>query len=62
VEYREAAHGARGPRPARMALVNLFSNAVKFTAGRAAPKIEIGCSPGEAESHVIFVRDNGAGF
>ena len=46
----------------RMVLVNLISNAVKFTGKRTQAKIEIGCSPdGESET-VIFVRDNGAGF
>jgi light-regulated signal transduction histidine kinase (bacteriophytochrome) len=45
-----------------LALVNLISNAVKFTGGRAEAKIEIGCvSNGNAET-VIFIRDNGAGF
>ncbi len=46
----------------RMALVNLISNAVKFTSERAETRIEIGGSRvGEAET-VVFVRDNGAGF
>jgi PAS domain S-box-containing protein len=46
----------------RLALVNLISNAVKFTGGRANATIEIGCAPGANEETVIFVRDNGAGF
>ena len=46
----------------RMALVNLISNAVKFTSGRAEAKIEIGRWPGDAKEAVIFIRDNGAGF
>ncbi len=46
----------------RMALVNLMSNAVKFTGARAEPKIEIGSiSEGNGET-VVFIRDNGAGF
>jgi light-regulated signal transduction histidine kinase (bacteriophytochrome) len=46
----------------RMALVNLISNAVKFTAARAQAKIEINCAPaGDGETEV-FIRDNGAGF
>ena len=50
------------PALLRLALVNLISNAVKFTGGRAEAKIEIGCvSNGNAET-VIFIRDNGAGF
>jgi len=46
----------------RLALVNLISNAVKFTGGRAQAKIEIGCAPEGNHETVIFVRDNGAGF
>jgi len=46
----------------RLALVNLVSNAVKFTAGRAETKIEIGEAPGRGDETVIFIRDNGAGF
>jgi light-regulated signal transduction histidine kinase (bacteriophytochrome) len=45
-----------------MVLVNLMSNAVKFTALCAAPKIEIGCAPSPAGETVIFIRDNGVGF
>jgi len=42
-------------------LVNLISNAFKFTRGRDPATIEIGClQPGE--ELVYFVRDNGAGF
>jgi light-regulated signal transduction histidine kinase (bacteriophytochrome) len=43
-------------------LVNLMSNAVKFTGHRAEAKIEIGCAPHENGETVIFIRDNGAGF
>jgi PAS domain S-box-containing protein len=46
----------------RMALVNLISNAVKFTGARAEAKIEIGCAPGGDGETAIFIRDNGAGF
>jgi PAS domain S-box-containing protein len=46
----------------RMVLVNLMSNAVKFTGNRARAKIEIGCVPGGSRETVIFIRDNGAGF
>jgi PAS domain S-box-containing protein len=46
----------------RMALVNLISNAVKFTGNRAESKIEIGCVPNANGETVIFIRDNGAGF
>jgi light-regulated signal transduction histidine kinase (bacteriophytochrome) len=46
----------------RQVLVNLVSNAVKFTAVRAEAKIEIGCSADGGGETVIFIRDNGAGF
>jgi len=46
----------------RQALVNLISNAVKFTGARAEAKIEIGCAPRTNGEAVIFIRDNGAGF
>jgi len=46
----------------RMVLVNLISNAVKFTGTRAEAKIEIGCTPNGNSETVIFIRDNGAGF
>jgi light-regulated signal transduction histidine kinase (bacteriophytochrome) len=46
----------------RLALVNLISNAVKFTGPRAQAKIEIGCAPDSNGQTVIFIRDNGAGF
>jgi len=46
----------------RLVLVNLISNAVKFTGTRAEPRIEIGCAPGNGPETVIFIRDNGAGF
>jgi len=46
----------------RLVLVNLIANAVKFTGGRAEPKIEIGCLPNRTGETVIFIRDNGAGF
>jgi PAS domain S-box-containing protein len=46
----------------RLALVNLISNAVKFTSQRAEAKIEIGCAPDGQGENIIFIRDNGAGF
>ena len=45
-----------------MVLVNLISNAIKFTGNRTEAKIEIACAPGGENETVIFVRDNGAGF
>jgi PAS domain S-box-containing protein len=46
----------------RLALVNLISNAVKFTQARAEAKIEIGSASSGGGETVIFIRDNGAGF
>jgi PAS domain S-box-containing protein len=46
----------------RVVLVNLISNAVKFTQKRPKAEIQIGYLPGEKKDTVIFVRDNGAGF
>ena len=46
----------------RMVLVNLISNALKYTRTRKIAEIEIGYEvQGEAET-VIFIRDNGVGF
>jgi signal transduction histidine kinase len=45
----------------RVVVVNLVSNAVKFTRMRKPAEIEIGCVDGHKEVEV-FVRDNGAGF
>jgi two-component system sensor histidine kinase/response regulator len=46
----------------RLVLVNLISNAVKFTGTRAEATIEIGSVPDANGDTVIFIRDNGAGF
>jgi light-regulated signal transduction histidine kinase (bacteriophytochrome) len=46
----------------RMVLVNLISNAVKFTGQRAEARIEIGSVAESSGETVIFIRDNGAGF
>jgi light-regulated signal transduction histidine kinase (bacteriophytochrome) len=46
----------------RLVLVNLLSNALKYTATRSQAQVEIGVNgrgPGET---VVFVRDNGVGF
>jgi PAS domain S-box-containing protein len=42
--------------------VNLISNAIKFTRQREMALIEIGSEPGEGESILFYVRDNGVGF
>jgi signal transduction histidine kinase len=49
------------PRLLEIALTNLLDNAWKFTAGRAAARIEVGAVPGD-QPPVMFVRDDGAGF
>jgi PAS domain S-box-containing protein len=46
----------------RMVLVNLISNAVKFTGRRVEAKIEIGSMPNGDSETAIFIRDNGVGF
>jgi PAS domain S-box-containing protein len=45
----------------RLAIVNLISNAIKYTAPRSKAEIEIGCTE-EAEEFIFFVKDNGVGF
>ena len=46
----------------RLVIVNLVSNAVKFTRLRRPAAIEIGCVDRNEEEVEVFVRDNGAGF
>ena len=45
----------------RMVLVNLLSNALKFTGNIPVAEIEVGCQEAPDET-VFFVRDNGVGF
>jgi signal transduction histidine kinase len=60
VDRLPAAYGDRAML--RMALVNLISNAAKFTRTRTPAEIEIGQMPAPVDQVVIFVRDNGVGF
>jgi PAS domain S-box-containing protein len=46
----------------RLALVNLVSNAVKFTRTRPQAEIEIACVDQRQDQVVLFIRDNGVGF
>ncbi|MBI4523298.1 MAG: response regulator [Deltaproteobacteria bacterium] len=46
----------------RLVLVNLISNALKFTRTRPESNIEIGTRTDQENEKVIFVRDNGVGF
>jgi light-regulated signal transduction histidine kinase (bacteriophytochrome) len=46
----------------RLVVVNLVSNAVKFTRMRKPAEIEIGYVDRNKEEVEVFVRDNGAGF
>jgi PAS domain S-box-containing protein len=46
----------------RAALVNLVSNALKFTHQRETARIEIGCEKENGTEVILFVRDNGVGF
>jgi light-regulated signal transduction histidine kinase (bacteriophytochrome) len=46
----------------RVALVNLISNAVKFTRTRKPAEIEIGWIDGKRDDVEIFVKDNGVGY
>ncbi len=52
------------PTLLRQVFANLLGNAVKFTRSRAPALIEIGEQPAapDCAEHVLFVRDNGAGF
>jgi PAS domain S-box-containing protein len=46
----------------RLALVNLISNAIKFTRANPQPEIEIGCTEKPKDGVVVFIKDNGVGF
>jgi len=46
----------------KLVLVNLISNAVKFTSRRAEAAIQLGRAASDRPEVVIYIRDNGAGF
>jgi len=45
----------------RQALVNLISNAIKYTRPKALAEIEVGARQ-ETDETVFYVKDNGVGF
>ncbi len=45
----------------KQVLVNILSNAIKFTRAREAPLVEVGGYGSESEN-VYYIRDNGVGF
>jgi PAS domain S-box-containing protein len=52
---------AGDPALLRQVVLNLLTNALKYTRTRAEAAIEIGCR-GEGGEWVVYVRDNGVGF
>ena len=50
------------PAMLQLALMNLVSNALKYTRTRAEAHIEIGTTNGHPNETVFFIRDNGVGF
>lgn len=50
------------PAMLKLVLVNIISNAVKFTGKKERAEIEIGSEAGDEGEPVFFVKDNGAGF
>jgi two-component system NtrC family sensor kinase len=47
---------------AQVALRHLLGNAWKFSASRAAARIEFGRQDGASDETVFYIRDNGSGF
>lgn len=53
--------GYADPHLLQQVLVNLLSNALKYTGKRAVARIEIGCQAAP-NNNTYFIKDNGAGF
>jgi PAS domain S-box-containing protein len=64
VEWRIASlpHVVGDPALLRVALMNLMSNALKYTSTRSHAQIEVGANGHDEGETVVFVRDNGVGF
>jgi PAS domain S-box-containing protein len=50
------------PSLLHLVLVNLLSNALKYSAIRPRAEIEVGALAGDGTETVVYVRDNGVGF
>jgi signal transduction histidine kinase len=50
------------PSLLKQAVLNLLSNALKYSAPRAVARIHVGTADGSPGEVVVFVRDNGVGF
>jgi chemotaxis family two-component system sensor kinase Cph1 len=50
------------PAMLRLAMVNLLSNAMKYTRHVEKPLVEVDVLPAETGMVTLYVRDNGAGF
>jgi PAS domain S-box-containing protein len=50
------------PALMRQVMLNLVSNALKYSRTRPRAEIEIGHQPNNNGEHIFFVRDNGVGF
>lgn len=50
------------PALMRQVFVNLIGNALKFSQGAHAPRVEVGAHVDDVGAHVLFVRDNALGF